>query len=43
MNNKKPNMILIMDGYGLNPRTMGNAIAQAYLSFRLHRKGGGTV
>lgn len=30
MNNKKPNMILIMDGYGLNPRTMGNAIAQAY-------------
>ncbi|WP_409336953.1 2,3-bisphosphoglycerate-independent phosphoglycerate mutase [Eubacterium sp. F2] len=26
----KPNMILIMDGYGLNPRTLGNAIAQAY-------------
>ncbi len=29
MNNRKPNMILIMDGFGLNPNTAGNAIAQA--------------
>ena len=26
---KKPSMILIMDGFGLNPETYGNAIAQA--------------
>ncbi len=27
--NKKPTVLLILDGYGLNPRTEGNAIAQA--------------
>jgi len=29
MNNKKPTMLLIMDGYGINEKTNGNAIAQA--------------
>ena len=29
MNNKKPTMLLIMDGYGINESTHGNAIAQA--------------
>lgn len=29
MNNKKPTMLLIMDGYGINDKTHGNAIAQA--------------
>ena len=29
MNNKRPTMLLIMDGFGLNPETYGNAIAQA--------------
>lgn len=29
MNRKKPSMILIMDGFGMNSRTDGNAIAQA--------------
>ena len=29
MNNKKPTMLLIMDGFGLNEETYGNAIAQA--------------
>lgn len=29
MNNIKPSMILIMDGFGLNPETYGNAIARA--------------
>lgn len=27
--NKRPTMLMILDGYGLNDRTMGNAIAQA--------------
>ena len=25
----KPTMLMILDGFGLNPRTEGNAIAQA--------------
>ena len=29
MNNKKPTMLLIMDGFGLNDKGHGNAIAQA--------------
>ena len=29
MNDKKPTMLLIMDGFGLNEETYGNAIAQA--------------
>ena len=29
MNNKKPTMLLIMDGFGLNDKVHGNAIAQA--------------
>ncbi|MDD5922387.1 MAG: 2,3-bisphosphoglycerate-independent phosphoglycerate mutase [Eubacteriales bacterium] len=29
MSTKKPSMILIMDGFGLNPNTYGNAIRQA--------------
>ena len=28
-NSKKPTMLMILDGYGLNPETHGNAIAQA--------------
>ena len=29
MNNKRPTMLLIMDGFGMNDETFGNAIAQA--------------
>ena len=29
MNRKRPSMILIMDGFGINPQVSGNAIAQA--------------
>ncbi|MBW1899822.1 MAG: hypothetical protein JRI61_12310, partial [Deltaproteobacteria bacterium] len=33
MNNKKPFMLMILDGWGINPSQKGNAVTQADLPY----------